>query len=321
MIERYFTFKDFRSVGVDQFQHFDLNYLLDNSDSYGGVVTLIGENNSGKSNVLEALKVFGSKSYAPNDVPFHNLKDGVEPEICLFLKDHKLNVKARIKLKGKKQYLDMFKGDKQQYPEQKKLSKKTTELINYLLADEAKLKYQSNPNAAKVYRALEPLISKLRQNQLLNDNELAQLNQHAMSPYLAPIITEKFDQTFAESLVEDAKRDFSASLTAVNESKLSNEVSDIFKVKPVPRIFEYYDQIKIKGSDITSSVSSGVIQKPQFFEKLYDLLEEDSFDELKNAYLRFYESGMQRISILTNYSRKIREYIISCGLSKLSEIQ
>ena len=35
----------------------------------------------------------------------------------------------------------------------------------------------------------------------------------------------------------------------------------------------------------------------------------DSNDELKNAYKNFHESGMQRISILTNYSRKVNESI------------
>ena len=92
--------KNFRSVGIHELQHFDLNYLLNNSDSYGGLVTIIGENNSGKSNVLEAIKAFGNKAFFPNDIPLQSLSDETVPEINLFLKDHSNGLTGIVKFKG-----------------------------------------------------------------------------------------------------------------------------------------------------------------------------------------------------------------------------
>jgi len=274
------------------------------------VITLIGENNSGKSNVLDALKAFGNKTFFPTDVPFHNLMDGAEPEICLFLKDHKENIKARVKLKGRKQYLDLFRDDKPLNPEPKKeFSQKSISLINYILAEETKAKFLANPQSGGAFKTLEPIITKLSRGELITDGEMVLLDQMIRNPNLVPIISEKFEQESKETFVSEAKKEFVPILASALESKNSKDISDLFNIKALPRIIEYFDQNKIKSADTMSPISSGVIQKPLFFQKLYDLLEEDSYEELKNAYLKFHESGMQRISILTNYSRKINKSI------------
>ena len=40
-----------------------------------------------------------------------------------------------------------------------------------------------------------------------------------------------------------------------------------FNIKMIPRVIEYKDDSKIKGSDIRSTITNGVIQTPAFFYK------------------------------------------------------
>ena len=79
MIERYVTISNFRSIGHDKNEIFELNYLMDKDSSYGGLVTLIGENNSGKSKILEEVLQFCNsglknvKSLILENIEFENL--------------------------------------------------------------------------------------------------------------------------------------------------------------------------------------------------------------------------------------------------------
>ncbi len=317
MIERYFTIKDFRSIGVDDIQYFDLNYLLDNHDSYGGLVTIIGENNSGKSNVLDAIKAFGLRKFEKDDIPYHNLKDNIEPEICLYLKDHLKDYKAVVKMKGNNRYFSFCKGEKQVHfmPEPtKKLSKNSEDFVIYMLSESVRSRVAGNSRIYNVYNVLAPIFTKLSSGEIINSNELSRLNEHLPSTYFSGIINERFTQNTTADFIADVSKAFIASSSEEIEKQFIEETNKIFNVKVYPKVIEYLDSNKIKRSDTTSPVTNGNIMKPDFFLKMYDLLDGLNFDELKNAYLNFHQSAMQKVFLLTNYERKINS-----ELEKLSK--
>jgi predicted ATPase len=313
MIERYFTIKNFRSIGVDEPQHFDLSYLMTNKGSYGGVVTIIGENNSGKSNVLAALKAFGSKSFTTNDFPFHNLLDGVEPEISLFMKDHVNNIKARVKIKGNKQYIDVYENDKLiDFSEENRtptMSENSEKLLSWLLQDSTQQQAQTNHRINAPYQQVAGILQKLFSGSSITQRDYTKLDQNLKNNYLLQLIRKEFKDAVWGEFLNDVKNGFiTATPKNYDEDKIQY-VQDKFNLKPVPRIIEYLDTNKIKRSNTISQVTNGNIQNSQFFEKLYELLEGHSYEEIKNAYKQFHESGMQRISILTNYSKKVNRAI------------
>ena len=66
-MRRYLQIEKYRNIGLDRPETLLLNSSLDEGEQ-GNLVILIGENNSGKSNVLDALKTFGGNSISSRDV-------------------------------------------------------------------------------------------------------------------------------------------------------------------------------------------------------------------------------------------------------------
>lgn len=66
-MRRYLTIEKYRNIGLDRTETLLLNSSLDKGEE-GNLVILVGENNSGKSNVLDALKSFGGQSISSRDV-------------------------------------------------------------------------------------------------------------------------------------------------------------------------------------------------------------------------------------------------------------
>jgi len=64
MIKRTFIVENFKSI---KSEYLELNHLASSEESFGGVITLIGPNNSGKSNLLQALTAFSNNEF-PTDV-------------------------------------------------------------------------------------------------------------------------------------------------------------------------------------------------------------------------------------------------------------
>ena len=56
-MQRYLSIKNFRNIGINEEQKLIINTSL-NEKEIGNVVYLVGPNNSGKSNVLNALQAF-----------------------------------------------------------------------------------------------------------------------------------------------------------------------------------------------------------------------------------------------------------------------
>ena len=66
-MERSLYISKFRNIGLGEAQKFVLNNSL-KKGKMGNLVIVIGANNSGKSNVLDALSAFGAGKIATRDV-------------------------------------------------------------------------------------------------------------------------------------------------------------------------------------------------------------------------------------------------------------
>ena len=111
MIERFIDITNFRSIGINETTKLELNYVKTISDKMGGLITLIGENNSGKSNFLEAIKAFGEKKFNPNDTPFHVFDIGRNPSISLVLKDTDKKLDYKVKVKENRTFYDKYESN------------------------------------------------------------------------------------------------------------------------------------------------------------------------------------------------------------------
>ncbi|EMZ41124.1 hypothetical protein C826_00134 [Helicobacter bilis WiWa] len=98
--QRVLVIKNFKNIGVSQM---DSNYNLSDKleklvlntsykgDHHGGLVTIIGENNTGKSNVSGAIDKFAFKdetTFNENDFPNFSNYEACEPDLNLMLRDY-----------------------------------------------------------------------------------------------------------------------------------------------------------------------------------------------------------------------------------------
>ena len=86
-MERSIRISKFRNIGLIKPEQLVLNYSLEKG-KLGGLITIIGPNNAGKSNFLDALEVFGNGKFSSRDVSNLSFepKDQI-PELVLMAKD------------------------------------------------------------------------------------------------------------------------------------------------------------------------------------------------------------------------------------------
>ncbi|MDY5950347.1 MAG: hypothetical protein SPJ16_04045 [Helicobacter sp.] len=100
--QRVLVIKNFKNIGVSKMDaEAEYNFsdkpeelVLNTSymgDHHGGLVTIIGENNTGKSNVNRALAKFmfeNTKAFNKNDIPNYSGYRECEPALNLMLRDY-----------------------------------------------------------------------------------------------------------------------------------------------------------------------------------------------------------------------------------------
>lgn len=95
-MERSLYITKFRNIGLEESERLLLNNSLE-KDKLGNLVIVIGANNSGKSNVLEALKAFGNGKIAERDITTLSFDDADrKPQLGLTCKDGKDEYTYRI---------------------------------------------------------------------------------------------------------------------------------------------------------------------------------------------------------------------------------
>ena len=86
MSQRFLKIKNFKNIGItkeeDQWERLYLNNSLD-KDKIGELIILIGENNVGKSNILDAINIINIASKSKNENFKNCMPDFMDYEECL----------------------------------------------------------------------------------------------------------------------------------------------------------------------------------------------------------------------------------------------
>ncbi len=93
MVKRTFLISNFKSI---KNEYLELNHLNSVEESFGGVLTLIGPNNSGKSNLLQALLAFKNSKFSADDFREEegiSLKDKLELAVSLTINNNSYKVR------------------------------------------------------------------------------------------------------------------------------------------------------------------------------------------------------------------------------------
>jgi hypothetical protein len=116
MAERKLRIKNYRNVASKGVQELLLNTSLEKGEM-GSLVIVVGPNNSGKSNCLDALVAFGSeKAILKSDMPDFDNENPI-PELSMILCDDVITIGQNRRLNEKgKQEIEYFISQKDQKP-------------------------------------------------------------------------------------------------------------------------------------------------------------------------------------------------------------
>lgn len=109
MNRRFLKIKNFKNIGIDKYQYLDLNNTLD-PYKMGELIIVVGENNVGKSNILEAIERINSNNLK-KDIPDFIGYDKSLPEISLVCVENEYKNKDTGKREGNYNTLKIYLDD------------------------------------------------------------------------------------------------------------------------------------------------------------------------------------------------------------------
>lgn len=109
MNRRFLKIKNFKNIGIDKYQYLNLNNTLD-PYKMGELIIIIGENNVGKSNILEAIERINSNNLE-KDIPDFIGFDKSLPEISLVCVENEYKNEATHKREGNYNTLKIYLDD------------------------------------------------------------------------------------------------------------------------------------------------------------------------------------------------------------------
>ena len=109
MNRRFLKIKNFKNIGIDEYQCLDLNNTLD-PYKMGELIIVVGENNVGKSNVLEAIERINSNNLEKDTPDFIGFDKSL-PEISLVCVENEYKNEATHKREGNYNTLKIYLDD------------------------------------------------------------------------------------------------------------------------------------------------------------------------------------------------------------------
>lgn len=313
MIERILRIKNFRNIGNEDFETLDLNVALKPKEQLGGLVTLIGMNNTGKSNYLDALLYLKNKSISDSDRPFFLYDDSDPTAVSLWLRDTANKHQYEYTVKNSQVYVEEYdeNHNKIKYDNTQLSSPKHLELLDSL-KDKKAFKDILQSSTITNSKNFSNLMERSKNNSL-KSNDIVLLNklfrdynfkrnivirQKLLSDASFRKISQSIQQTYNSIRNKD--------LDALKINKVNEKLSEAYNLKLVPNIIEYEDKYKISSKNTSSKISAGKLQNPEFFKLLFSYLNGVNYQELEAAYDKFHKSNSQK-HFLTNFQKRVNE--------------
>lgn len=275
-MERIIKLSKFRNIGLKEEERFVLNTSLE-KDKIGDLVILIGPNNSGKSNVLDALGEFSSGKFSDRDITTlsYDEKDRI-PQLTFEVKDSKVIGKCLLTY-GQNPKYEMIELNKDIKLTNEQIKLSLNKIIDYLkqlqiqptVLEEIYSKQGEIDDLGSIFNALDNLEQTYSRGR--NYYYGSQRNQEAL--LLQLVSFDEKDPLI--SLYKDYRTD--------SLSRLNKYFSDTYGISFIPKIYQYREEF-ISSDDMIVTPSD--LPNSSFFKALFKAIGIDS-SEIINAYQQF----------------------------------
>lgn len=286
MAERYLEIKNFRNVGLTTPQRLILGTSL-KKDNIGGVVYVVGPNNSGKSNCLDALEKYSLNTINKSDVPDFDDNDPT-PQLRFVAWEDNLTFE-QIKT-PKMQSIDtgidligITDKEKDMLKKNEISDSAKTFAIN-LLESFNKLGYSNNSNLSKQARL--------------------SLNQYTQNTQKIPTSREFWDE-IQIFLSGPAGRNFYLNYCNVNEVIAKKNIEELVGTNIEDKIIRYYEEkygyklipniLRFQNIELSQKQFNVDINKVKESTFMLNLLESIDYniDNLINSYTKYMEKRVR----------------------------
>lgn len=265
MSRRYFKLTNFRNIGLhgNTDNIIVINNCLERG-KMGGLVELIGANNSGKSNVLDAILEYGNNTLSDRDVTTLSFNEADRcPEIALVYQNDDGVIERVLNKNGKKENYNV-KGETKKKLADNEITNILAYLIqtyrNYGWGDGGAVSLLNNIKAEgavseQSYNTFENIIKNLENNSRNNSNY----------------------RNIYRSVPETVKNFF------VSNFKGDTYIKEKYKYSYEPKIIKY-EEVKIGSNDMNVEINN--LANNLFFKSLFTAIGIDS-NEIINGYAQY----------------------------------
>ena len=312
MSRRFLKIQNYRNIGVtkelEEFQTLYLNNTL-NKDEMGELIILIGENNVGKSNILDAVNVIRPieniksidfKKDIPDFMDYEDAKPRIKliyadenksPEIEYFLDENK-NIKYEFNNPKELRYLEL------------EYIKKEFEINITLLEDNIELSQDINIiNAykSKINNILENYDNILKNNHSNIIDEIKMIFkklEKLNNEYNECIKKHKYDINLSKISFKDLDTD-------EHYKKILGKNQEKYNINFIPNII-YYKEEELKNSDLITTPEE--IKNSSFFNSLFKAIDKD-VDTVEISYAKDKEIRGHKDQFQNNINEKLNKVV------------
>lgn len=278
-MERVLEIEKFRNIGLEKKEKIIINKSLEKG-KIGDLIILIGANNSGKSNVLDALQAFGTNGIKERDVTTLSYKDeDRRPSLALVTKDGQ-DIYSYKKIYGMSNPIIELPSKKLD----KKIASQNAELMLNVLSNLTKNSYvslydcselKSQFNNAKTLENYEQILLGLES--LIEKYYSAYNRNHYYRSIWETLVKEIGDKSRVISEIKHG------SALKKDKDKLDNIFNTKYKIASIPQIINYQEN-PITSSKLNTDWSSFV--NNSFFTTVLNSIGVN-YKEILNVYQEF----------------------------------
>lgn len=290
-MERALYLTKYRNMGLKEPQRFVLNSFNDKSQM-GNLVILIGANNSGKSNVLDALESFGKKKILERDVTdlSYDPQDR-KPQISLTCKDEADEYTYRIEYGNESNpFLVYPDGGQESFVTDKKDLINVTNNVNDLCTLLHNYVSYHDSCLSKVIHLAQDLAGELNRINELAESDYARINDAVVETIRNYFNNSRRANIYSQVWEKFANSEKHAEFVSVCQKvcgskieRLNQRFCDTYGFDFLPSVIRYVDKPIGKEQIVTDKAR---IKSNLFFGSVFQAIDY-SLDTLMNVYERF----------------------------------
>lgn len=264
MSRRYFKLINFRNIGL--FGNNDNKIIINNSlekGKLGGVIELIGPNNSGKSNILDAIVEYGENSLSDRDITTLSFNDvDRNPCVSLVYQDENGTVEHLLSRKGEIEIFDI-KGYKKQELNVEEVKKTLVEIKQFYM--------NNGMNINSIVQIL---------NQISNDNVISDYSIQLLENIIKNIKNNSNRNNYYRTIYNNIPNTI---LSYLNDEKGDSYIKQKYNYSFEPQIIEYEEEM-ISSNEMISDIK--YLNDSLFFKSLFRAIDID-VSEIINGYEQY----------------------------------